>query len=150
MSPTGRAGGLTLTAMTLAVILGLAGCIGDVTLPEEILWEATLAATGAQPTASGRAAAISRARSTETGIHVEGFGPGAYSWQIRAGTCADPGEIVGPADRYPDLTVSIEGEASADRVVVPVRMQPDRRYHVIVHVGPDSGVLACGNFAERV
>lgn len=146
----GRAGGVTLPATTLAATLGLGGCISDVTLPEEILWEATLSATGSQPTATGRSAAISRARSTETGIHIEGFGPGAYSWQIRAGTCAEPGDIVGPADRYPDLTVSIEGEASADRVLVPVRMQPARRYHVVVHVGADSGILACGDFVERV
>jgi hypothetical protein len=137
-----------IAAAVLAEALLLMGCVHDVSgTVDRTLWEASLAGTGAQPTATGSAAAISGTRSTETGIVVQGMIPGRYTWKIRDGGCARPGEVVGSAAQYPALLVPLEGEASLDGVVVSGRMDAGRTFHADVR-DANGEVVACGNFVE--
>jgi hypothetical protein len=142
-SVNARVAGIALVAAATL----LPGCVRDVTSVDQILWEAMLAGTEVQPTATGSAAAISLARSTETGIAVTGITDGTYRWEIRGGSCAQPGDLVGAETQYPPLVVQA-GEASVDRVVVSGRMEASQSYHVAVRDGDPGRVVACGQFVS--
>lgn len=124
---------------------GLAGCVRDLAAPGQTFWEASLEPRPEQPAASGSAAAISRDNGTEAGIEVAGLDSGTYGWSIRAGTCDDPGEVLGAEGVYPSLVV--EAEPVSAETVTSALMVSGGTYHAQVTDGAGT-IAACGDFVQ--
>lgn len=124
------------------------GCI-DVTYEDPAAFSGTLVST-TPAGVSGQVAAVSQFRNTEAGIDVKADGPGVFGWQIRHGTCASPGEIVGGSGNYPDVTTGASGTGTVERSFISERLDRERQYHaVIVDVQTRQTVLACGTLDRR-
>lgn len=70
-------------------------------------------------------------------------------WEVRVGTCADSGSLVGNSDDYPDLIVDLDGTDTVD-VIVNHELHPDDLHHIQFYLSPehmdhDTDVLACGD-----
>ncbi len=77
---------------------------------------------------------------------VEGDEPDATRpWQIRSGTCAAPGAVVGQAGSYPALLVDDAGSARSDTGFNFV-LDPTVSYNAHFQVSPtDGATLACAD-----
>jgi hypothetical protein len=127
-----------------AATLALACATAPIYEPRE--WNATL-----EPRAGSDVRATVRAATApgQTAVAINltgGAAGGTHPWHIHRGTCATGGGIVGNPDRYPPLTPTSAGGASAT-AHIRVQLIPGEDYHVNVHRSPDrlDEVIACGN-----
>ena len=138
------------TLVALAV-LATAACVnlGD-DEPAVTIWETQLVPEFEFPDLTGQAAAVSRPDGTAAGIGISGAEPGAvHAWGLRQGSCTDPGVQVGPDTDYPELLVSLAGEADAETHLGP-RLSYTGDYHVEVRVSAaDPTRVACGDLVQR-
>ncbi len=120
--------------------------------PEQqvIIWEALLAPSLAHPDLMGQAALAAQLNGTDAGIGIRGATPGAvHTWRVRIGTCAAPGDGIGPQSDYPELVVTQLGEASAD-MRIGHRLSTDTTYYAEVRASStDTARVACGDFQQR-
>lgn len=127
---------LVFVALPLA-----AACVPDAS-PGPTTWEAVLSSGGLL---TGTVAAVSTEQRIEAAISIAGAQPDStYAWQLREGTCAAPGDLVGGRAVYPTLTANDAGTATAETVIAGT-LQPDGTYHAALLTGTESAVrLACG------
>lgn len=128
----------------MVLVLAIGGCVTDVAPLTQTFWEATLTGALEQPDIGGSAAAVSVGSSTQASISVEGVAAGTYRWGVFEGECAEPGDIVGSAGAYPELTVDQDGGASANAAFARA-MSSGGRYFAQVSTGENVPV-ACGDF----
>jgi hypothetical protein len=138
----------TLSVSLLASTIVLAACDDDSptdpVVPVE--WEAQLAGVGDYDEVDGLAAVSSTATSFDAAIEIANATEDAvFTWRVAEGTCAEPGDRVGAANRYPDLEVGEDGTADADADVTAAL---DEAGEYIVSVLDESGdepvTAACG------
>ncbi|MFW5905065.1 MAG: hypothetical protein ACOCUZ_02490 [bacterium] len=143
----------------LALLVPLSSCVSDVdvTVEEQVLWEADLTGGLDHPGVTGSAAAVSTSNLTEAGIEVVGLQPGVYAWRIREANCGDPGQGVGGPGQYPELVVEESGsgdnppdlEASSETAPFRASMAPEGAYHAEVTDADSGERVACGEFDRR-
>jgi hypothetical protein len=139
-----------LSVSLLASTIALAACDDDPTNPVvPVEWEAQLAGVGEFEDVEGLAAVSATSTSFDAAIEIANAEEDAeFTWRVAEGTCAAPGDRVGAADRYPDLTVEADGTAAADADVTAT-LDEDEDYIVSVldETGEDPVTVACGALA---
>lgn len=137
-----------LSVSLLASTIALAACDDDSptdpVVPVE--WEAQLAGVGEFEDVEGLAAVSATSTSFDAAIEIANAEEDAeFTWRVAEGTCAAPGDRLGAADRYPDLTVEADGTASAEADVT-ASLDEDEDYIVTVldESGEDPVTVACG------
>lgn len=137
----------TLTISLLASTIVLAACDDDPTDPVvPVEWDAQLAGVGTYDDVEGLAAVSSTATSFDAAIEITNATEDAvFTWRVAEGTCAEPGDRIGAAERYPDLEVGEDGTAEADADVTAA-LDEDGEYIVSVldESGDDPVTVACG------
>jgi hypothetical protein len=114
------------------------------------IWESQLTPDVGYPELSGQAAAVSDAGGTAVGIGIEGAAPGAqHAWGVGLGSCATPGQQIGPDTDYPVLAVSDSGTASVE-IHLGARLAQSSAYRVEVRLSAtNSARVACGDLLAR-
>lgn len=120
-----------------------------------ILWEGSLdPVPGAVIEVNGDIAMVANQQSTQMGIGIRTQTPDqVLTWEVREGSCADPGIGLIEAGLYPVLETDDVGEAEAE-IQIARRITTTRSYHVQVrwmdgvetNLGSGTDVLSCGNF----
>jgi superoxide dismutase, Cu-Zn family len=137
-------------AALVASVAVLTACPGDpitpgptfewfATLEGETGWE-HLAGEGGMLWAEGGTVIAARA-------FITGDEPGAIRpWHVHHNTCAEGGDIVGPAGAYPPLVIDADGEAGVV-TNVPTVIDGDASFHVNVHLSEAEleTIIACGD-----
>ncbi|HEX2167126.1 MAG TPA: hypothetical protein VHG09_07790 [Longimicrobiales bacterium] len=137
-----------LSVAVLASTLALAACDDD--SPTDpvtpVEWEAQLAGVGEFEDVEGLAAVSSTATSFDAAIEIAGAEEDAvFTWRVAEGTCAQPGDRIGAADRYPDLEVEADGTASAEAdVTAALDEEEDYIVSVLDETGEAAVTVACG------
>ncbi|MEJ2679483.1 MAG: hypothetical protein P8174_10470 [Gemmatimonadota bacterium] len=132
-------------ATTMSVLISfalLAACAGPIT-PDDTTWQATLTATGPRDRLTGNVGVLSQSDRLSANIQIKNAPPGAIlTWQLRTGSCAQAGDLIGGRAVYPALTADTLGAASAV-TVVDTHLSSDGQYQASVL---DAGglVVACG------
>jgi hypothetical protein len=93
----------------------------------------------------GDAAVVSAATSLAAEIAIEGAEADAvFTWMIREGSCATPGDAVGTATSYPDLEADASGDADAETTIA-AGLDEDEDYIVLVRdeTGAAPVTVAC-------
>ncbi|HST59065.1 MAG TPA: hypothetical protein VLK84_10260 [Longimicrobium sp.] len=132
------------------VALASAGACADTAFQAPVAFQADLVPVGNEMV-GGSVAAVSQGRATEAGISARlGQAGRVVGWEIRLGTCANPGERLGGRGAYPDLTGDSSGAANVERTFINELMNADTRYNgVLLNATDRTTVLACANL-ERV
>jgi hypothetical protein len=104
----------------------------------------------AYPDIAGQAAAVSDRHGTSVGIAIEGAAPSAHHpWGVRLGSCAVPGQQIGPDAAYPELQVSAAGSDSVE-TRLGASLTLGHTYHVAVRLSAaDTSRVACGDLVAR-
>lgn len=136
------------TAKPVLILFGLlAGC-GTSTAPAVTTWQGTLTAVRPHDLIEGSVAVVSKFDRLDAGIHVDNAPTGqTLTWQIRSGSCDQPGDIVGGRAVYPALTPDSGGSADAE-AFVDQTLRADGRYQASVF-DPNGTVLACGSLLRQ-
>ena len=94
----------------------------------------------------GSAFAQPRDNGTRVALTVErGFAGSNYGWDVREGTCAAPGRVVGDTAGYPTLFIGAdERDSKVADLVVP--LERGKAYIVSIYASPAERVptIACG------
>lgn len=137
----------TVSASLLAFTVFLGACDDDSPIEpsDTVEWEAQLAGTAAYEEVEGLASVSSTATSFDAAIEIANGEDGAvFTWQIAAGTCAQPGDRVGAADRYPELEVAADGTAEAEADVTAALDEEDEYIvRVLDASGTAPATVAC-------
>lgn len=142
-------------AISAAALL-LGGCVSDldVTSSEQTLWEAEFVGGPEALGVSGRAAVVSGSELMEAGVSIQGLAVGRYTWSVRQGRCASPGDPIGGEGQYPEVVVDEpDGEGDDDPGPVEAETQPfrgtmrsDGAYHAEVRDEGSDERVVCGDF----
>jgi hypothetical protein len=136
----------TVSLSLLACVLGATACDDDPTEPiDAVEWTAELAGAGEYADVEGLAAVTSTATSFDAAIEIAGAEADAvFAWLIAEGTCAEPGDRVGAADRYPELEVEQDGTAAAEAdVTAALDEEGDYIVSVVDESGAEDVTVAC-------
>ena len=122
---------------------------GDVTLDAAATggaWTTNLKGMNGWERLRGSAFAQLRDQGTRVALTIErGFAGSNYGWDVREGTCAAPGTLVGDAESYPPLFVG-EDERDSRVADLGVALQRGKPYAVRVYSSPVqmTTTIACG------
>ena len=122
---------------------------GDVTLDAAATggaWTSNVKGMNGWERVRGSAFAQLRDQGTRVALTVErGFAGSNYGWDVREGTCAAPGAVVGEADSYPPLFIGAD-ERDAKVADLGVALQRGKPYAVRVYSSPVqmTTTIACG------
>jgi hypothetical protein len=150
MSPTHNSNARRIATLSVSLFTcaaALAACDDDPIQPvPAVEWAADVVGVGEYAAVEGIAAVSARQTSFDADIEIAGAGEGAaFTWQVAAGTCAEPGDRIGAANRYPDLEGEADGTAAAEANVTAAL---DEEEEYIVRVLDESGdepvTVACG------
>lgn len=145
MSHTRRIASLTVSLLASTFIL--AGCDDDPTEPvTPVEWEAAVAGDGEFEDIEGVAAVSAVATSFDAAIEIANAEADAvFAWHVADGTCAEPGDRIGGADRYPDLEVEADGTAAAEAdVTAALDEEEDYIVSILDESGAEAVIVACG------
>jgi hypothetical protein len=145
MSHTRRFASLAISLLSSSFIL--AGCDDDPTNPvTPVEWEAAVEGEGEFADIEGIAAVSAVATSFDAAIEIANAEADAvFAWHVADGTCAEPGDRIGGADRYPDLEVEEDGTAAAEAdVTAALDEEEDYIVSVLDESGAEPVVVACG------
>jgi hypothetical protein len=135
-----------------AACLAASACIGATEPLDVVTWEAGLiGADGAADPPSGSVAMVIGENQPRAGIGVRDAPARAtLAWDVRAGTCAAPGDRVGPATAWPAIQVSDSGTGAAE-ATVNRRIDTDGPYAGFLYEGElgSGGVLACADLERQ-
>ncbi|MEJ2185337.1 MAG: hypothetical protein P8Z36_05305 [Gemmatimonadota bacterium] len=136
------------TAKPVLVLCGLLAACTTSTAPAVTTWEATLAAVSPRDLLEGTVAVLSQHDRLNAGIQINNA-PAAQNltWQLRSGSCDQPGDIVGGRAVYPSLSPDSLGSASA-QAIVDRTLSADGQYQASV-LNANSTVIACGELQRR-
>jgi hypothetical protein len=131
-------------ALLTLFALGFAACVDtNDTGPTTITWEAQLASLQ-YPDLSGHVAAFSDGDGTSVGVEITGAEAGTtLNWGIGIGSCAAPGQQIGPDSDYPALDPSLSGSASAEAQLAYSLSEEDTYYAELRSA--DGSQAACGD-----
>ena len=140
---------LRLRAFCLFALAGVTACTTGSEPPEVLLWEGTLIPVQSTSLLSGSVAMVSNAFTTQIGIGVQNATPQArLGWSVRDGSCQNPGERIGPANAFPPMIVTVDGNATSETML-------NRRVTASTFAGalvadPDGSaqVVACAQLAR--
>jgi hypothetical protein len=122
---------------------------GDVTLDAAATggaWTTNLKGMNGWERVRGSAFAQLRDKGTRVALTIErGFAGSNYGWDVREGTCAAPGAVVGEADSYPPLFIG-EDERDSRVADLEIALQRGKPYAVRVYSTPvqSTTTIACG------
>ena len=135
-------------AVVLVALAG-AGACSDTAFQEPVAFQAELVPIGNE-SARGTVAAVSQGRATEAGVTARlGQAGRVVGWEIRMGTCENPGERLGGRGAYPDMVGDATGAANIERTFINELMNADTRYNaVLVNATDRTIVLACANLVR--
>jgi hypothetical protein len=94
----------------------------------------------------GSAFALPRDNGTRVAVTVErGFTGSNYAWDVREGTCAAPGQVVGDIASYPTLFIGAD-ERDSKVADVAVPLERGKAYIVSIYAVPAdrAPTIACG------
>lgn len=135
-------------ALPIAMVsFAAAACDDDSSKPADpIEWSADLAGVGTFDDVEGTATVLSTSSAFEAAIEIASApADTSFVWRVATGTCAQPGTIVGTANRYPALETAANGSAEAEANVTAAL---NRSGAYIVRVTADSAAtaptVACG------
>jgi len=133
-------------------LLIASACISSTGPLEVVTWEAALVgADGSANPLSGSVAMVIGESRTQVGISVTDAPPRAsLAWDVRDGTCATPGDRVGPANVYVAITTSDTGTGASETIVLR-RVGTAGPYAAFVYDGSagSGAVLACADLERR-
>lgn len=138
-------------AIALAVTTVFAACDSSTEpSPDPTEWAAELAGLTGHETVEGDASVAAGLTSFTAAIELAGLEPGDYGWEVAAGSCEEPGDRIGAATAYEELTADAEGEANGE-ATVSATLQSSGSYLVgIFMMDDDERVdIACGEL-ERL
>jgi hypothetical protein len=113
------------------------------------LWNTDMQPEPAFAGLSGQAAAVSQISGTDATILLQGAQPTTeFAWGLRLGTCASPGQQIGPDNDYPEMVADDQGGATADAALGPM-LRLDESYHIEARMPDSEGRtrVACGDLA---
>jgi hypothetical protein len=128
----------------------LAACDDDpVQVVPPVEWQAEIAGVDAHEAVEGLAVVASTATAFAAEIEIANAEEDAvFTWRVAEGTCANRGDRIGGANRYPDLEVEADGTATAEAAVTAA-LDEDEDYIVAVYdeSGATAVLVACGPLA---
>lgn len=148
-------GHLVWAVMTVAIVSACAQQMtreagGDVAIDSRSAaggaWDGQLRGMNGWDRVRGSAFAQPKGNGTRVAVTIErGFPGSSYGWNVREGTCAAPGRVVGDSASYPTLFV---GEDQRDSKVADIEVPLERgKAHIIsIYASPveRSTTIACG------
>jgi len=135
-------------AKPVLVLCGVLAACNTSTTPVVTTWQAQLTATNLHDRLTGNVAVVSERDRFNAGIQVKNAPAEAnLTWQLRTGTCDQPGDILGGLAVYPALMTDTLGLASA-QAVVGASLRADGQYEASIM---DAGAvtLACGELVRQ-
>jgi hypothetical protein len=60
---------------------------------------------------------VANEHDTQIGIGISASAGARLSWAVRSGTCANPGDRLGPNSAFPTISVSDAGDGDAETVI---------------------------------
>jgi hypothetical protein len=134
-------------AALLACFTFTAACDSSTDPPPVVIWDAELASDDMDAVVEVRAATAS----FKASIDIEGADAVAeFTWRIAAGTCTQPGERIGAANRYPALEIANDGKADAEATVsATLDEEADYIAAVLDESGAQPVIVACGPLEVR-
>ena len=115
-------------------------------------WDSELKGMNGWERIRGSAFALPKDNGTRVAVTVERGFPGSnYGWDVREGTCAAPGRVVGATAGYPTLFIG-EDERDAKVADVDVRLEPGKPYIINIYSMPveRTTTIACGALTPAV
>ena len=109
-----------LPAITIALTMGapIAGCRQTGEPVDVLLWEGELEpVAGSSNAVSGSIAMVANEHDTQIGIGINASAGARLGWVVRSGTCANPGDRLGPNSAFPEISVSDAGDGEAETVI---------------------------------
>lgn len=135
-------------AKSVLILCGLLASCSTTTAPAFTAWEGTLSAMDPHDLIEGSVAVNSQRDRLNAGIQVNNAPSGqTLTWQLRSGTCAAPGDIVGGRAVYPVLAPDVRGSATAE-ALVDRSLHTDGQYQASV-LDTTAAVIACGPLTRR-
>ena len=145
------AGAVALAVMTSACAQQTTREVGgdvsvDASTSSSGAWGATFRGTNGWERLRGSAFAQLRDQGTRVALTLErGFAGSNYGWDVREGTCAAPGPVVGNPESYPPLFI---GEKEIDSRVADLDVALERGKSYVVRVYTPAAerttVIGCG------
>jgi hypothetical protein len=122
------------------------GSCSDAVIPLITTWEGSLEAL--KPGGPrGSLAVISQPGRAQTSLQlIQGRANATYSWRIKSGSCAAPGDIVGGVASYPQLTAGDDGAVSG-QTTLSRELSPDGSFAGWIYEASAVGEppVACGD-----
>ena len=142
----------SLAILGCAPCLAASACVGATEPLAVVKWEADLIGTdGLADPPSGSVAMVIGEFETQVGISVRDVPAHAtLAWDVKAGTCATPGDRVGAASVFVPIQVSDSGTGAAEATIAR-RVATDGPYAGFLYedaAGP-VGVLACADLERQ-
>jgi hypothetical protein len=122
----------------------------DASAPAGGAWGSTFRGTNGWERLRGSAFAQARDKGTRIALTIErGYSGSNYGWDVREGTCATPGPVVGDPESYPPLFI---GEKETDSKVADLEVTLDRGKAYVVRVytpaAQRSTMIGCGTLTR--
>jgi hypothetical protein len=140
-------------AFVFALALGasaLAGCGELPTQPDPTAWEARITSEGPRPGGfDGQVGAASQFGRTSLSISLQRAEPDTrFRWHLIRGSCDQTLGTLGPADRYPLLTIGQAGTVQAS-ATLNLMLETGESYAVVV--SDEAGIrrYGCGNLVQK-
>lgn len=134
----------------VSAALAAGGCrvLGSVDV-NVFAWEGELVPVAGEAP-HGTVAALTQNGRTFASIQVTDgpMGEHVFDWRIRAGSCAEPGAVLGGAATYPPIEHSAPGTTTSEAVFGDT-MPDTRSYHAVLSRSEDGAELACADL-QRV
>jgi hypothetical protein len=118
----------------------------DASAPTGGAWGSTFRGTNGWERLRGSAFAQPFDKGTRVALTIErGYAGSNYGWDVREGTCAAPGPVIGDSEEYPPLFI---GDTETDSKVADLEVPLDRGKSYVVRVytpaAQRSTLIACG------
>lgn len=135
--------GLASVALLMA-----AGCFGPLE-PTVTAWEARLLPTDGRPGPTASLGATADRIRTYASLLIEDGEPGGeLQWHLAAGSCQDPGPVVGGSASYPEITLDAGGGAEVEATLSD-ELSPTGLYHAALLESATGERVACGDLRRR-
>lgn len=128
-------------------LFGFLAACNAATGPAMTAWQGAFN-TDRSPDAIGGDVAVVSTNLLHASIQINNAPAGAIlTWELRSGSCAQPGNILGGRAEYPAMSPGASGSAGAE-AFVDATMRPDGRYEAAV-LDTTRSVLACADLVRQ-
>lgn len=131
----------------VAFLCGLLVACTTTTGPASTAWQGEFNTVHSPDSIGGNVAVVSTDR-MHASIQINNAPAGTIlTWELRSGSCVQPGDILGGRGVYPSLAPDATGSAGAE-ALVDATMSPDGRYEAAV-LDASRSVLACADLERQ-